>query len=194
MRSILQACINFFDLRLLVWVPGLWLILSSVTPTFLAQLDKQLFFTGASLSRGIQRPPVIDILELSSTQMRQLMDDPGQNPDVLLLLNYLNKQQQRTGIILNDLPRPIVLPIDAAPVSDVTPSPADTAWQNRRAAQQALQRWLTSPAVIIGSETLSPMLASKQQLAVMEPRWMMYYQWLPASMQPKSLPTLTSLA
>ncbi|HSX85255.1 MAG TPA: hypothetical protein VLE50_07590, partial [Cellvibrio sp.] len=139
MRSFLQSCINFFDLRLLVWVPGLWLILSAVTPTFLTQLDRQLFFTGASLSRGIQRPPLIDILELSSTQMRQLMDDPGENPDVLLLLDYLNKKQQRTGIIPNDLPRPIALPIDAAPVSDVTPSPADTARQTRFAAQQALQ-------------------------------------------------------
>lgn len=192
MRSLLQSIINFFDLRLLVWVPGLWLILSAVTPTFLTQLDRQLFYTGASLSRGIQRPPVIDMLELSSTQMQQLMDDPGQDPDVLSLLEYLSKKQQRTGIILNDLPRPLVppvaLPVTETPPSDVTPPPADAAWQTRLAAQQRLQRWLASPDVIVGSQTFSTTLAPTQQVMARETRWTMYYQWLPASMRPPLFP------
>lgn len=188
MRSFVQRCINFFDLRLLVWVPGLWLVLSAVTPVFLTQLDQQLFYTGASLSRGIQRPPVIDILELSSAQLQQLVTDPAQDPQLLLLVNSLREKRQRTGIVLADLSRTLPLfqpPVVAADVSDETEAPPEAAFQQHQIARQTLQQWLASPQVIIGSHEAAPRLHDKSRIAVTEPRWASYYTWLPSSMQPE---------
>lgn len=191
----MQRCINFLDLRLLVWVPGLWLVLSTAVPEFLMQLDRQLFLTGASLSRGIQRPPVIDILEFSPVQMQQLLDNPARNPELLHLLDHLKEKPQRTGIILSELPRLAVASQLKTTGDEISLPVVDTmVLHQHAAAQQNVQQWLTSSAVIIGSHTLTPRVNKTHQLHVTEPRWAAHYTWLPASMQPEFFPAGTQLS
>lgn len=185
MPSLLQRFVNLFDLRLLVWLPGLWFIFTTQLPDVFSHLDRQIFFTAISLSPGITPPAPLDVVELSEVQARQLFQDPASDDELLRFMDYLAATQRPVGVIVSDLPRQDVVLAEKILQYAEPDSAMYDEWQVQHTALQNIHDWLRRPDVIIGSAQLLPHINRQDAIPAARAPWENYYQWLPSPLHPQ---------
>lgn len=181
MPSFLQRWVHLFDVRLLVWVPGIWLIFSHQPPLLLTHLDQQLFFAGLALSPKPAPTAPIDVIELSSQTMQQFLDDPVSADEVMQLMDHVNHNEQIVALLLPTLPRQNASSAEQLLHAVEKNSAIYPQWYAQQIRQAQFQQWLNSGAVIIGSDAIPVQVKKENAIRFTPAPWEKFYAWLPSS-------------
>lgn len=184
MKSWLQRFFNPLDLRLLVWLIGLWLVIVAPTPRAFLQLDQQLFSIGASLTPERESVTGVDVLELNESQMRRLLLEPTADSHIVDLLQQLQQQQTTVGFILPALPRHEVVLAEQMMRHATADNPLYQSWQIQESLRHNFLSWLNSEKVLIGSRNITPRLNRRHEISVIDPKWKTYFAGLSESASP----------
>ncbi|QGX40545.1 serine/threonine-protein kinase [Permianibacter aggregans] len=166
MRALWQRLLPLLDLRMLVWVGGMWLILFTPSSGSLRQFDRALFSVGAQLMPAPITPDAIEVLALTQPELQQLMQDPVAHADTTALLYSLLNSKAQIAFITPLLPRTEAFSAEQLLRDAGEQSLVYQAFQSREALRQKFAQWLHSPSVRVASNTLTPRLGSEQRVLV----------------------------
>ena len=155
---LLRQLIPPLDWRLLIWLLGFALLLTSTRPFWLEALDRQLFRFAASLLPTQSAPDPIDVLSLSPQEMQQLLHDPLADSATTSLVYRLMARPAPVSVVLPELPRSQLFSAERLLRDMPAHSPPHQAWQAREQLRERFLQWLRSPQVYLVQPNAAPYL------------------------------------
>ena len=155
---LLRRLVPPLDWRLLIWLLGFSLLLSTARPSWLEALDRQLFRFASSLLPSQSTPDRIDVLSLSPTEMQQLLHDPLADTATTSLLYRLLARTAPVAVVLPELPRSQLFSAERLLRDMPAHTPPHQAWQAREQLRARFLQWLASPQVYLVQPDAAPYL------------------------------------
>ncbi len=192
MPSIARRLHTLFSLPALVLAAGLWLLWQPSPPEWLRAADRGLFFAGLQLSPHWSNNADLALVELSPTQWQRFLDDPVSAGDMQELRDYLQRTSATVGLVADRLPRRDLHAAEQLLSRADSDSLLALEWQEYLQDWAALENWLASPQVVIGSDTLQANPDPAARVEASAAQWQRYYRWLPTGARPDYLRGVTN--